>query len=67
MQNGFVLENADGENIARAILEIRKDEEKSGMLAMGAVGFFRSELSGIKPEMLMSFYTINLKKNRNER
>ena len=58
--NGFVLENADAESIARAILEIRKDVGKAGKLAMGAAGFYRSELSGIELKTLMSFYTMNI-------
>jgi len=57
---GYVLDKTDGESIARAVLEISRDKKMAGRLAMGAAGFYRSELSVIEVKTLMSFYTTNL-------
>lgn len=53
---GFVLDKADGEGIARAVLEINRDKEMAGRLAAGGVVFGRNRLKRPTPQKMVAFY-----------
>jgi len=59
---GFVLNKADGEGIAWAILEISKDKKLAGRLAAGGVAFGRNGLKKPASKKMVGFYQ-GLKEN----
>ncbi|MBC2695555.1 MAG: glycosyltransferase [Desulfobacteraceae bacterium] len=55
-QEGYVLDKADGEGIARAVLEINKDKEMAWRLADGGVDFYLWQLVSLANVRLDDYY-----------
>jgi glycosyltransferase involved in cell wall biosynthesis len=60
LREGYVIDRADGEGIARAVVDIRKNKEVAGRLAAGGVLFGKTKLRHPVPNKIVSFYRKNI-------